>query len=298
MASTVQMKRRINGGTGSPGTVGAKEGEIAFNAPGAPGSSTKPAMYFFDGTGWRLVNPDANITTQAIALTGGANIGAAYTAWAGTPGNTLTGSIVIATYGTPAQAYVLTNPTQPGVQASWTALGGAVAFATPAQINTGTDSTVAINPAGLRGATVNTSAGATDADKIPRLNSNGKIDPTMLAAAATSMKGAVDPSVAPAPGAKAGDSYFANKQATANAGYGPGITGTVNLGDMMVFDGTAWHLVPNAQDMSAYIPLAGSNLITGNLVWTGAANAKAGTTIFDGKGGTVDSVLIDCGTYA
>jgi hypothetical protein len=297
MASTVQMKRRINGAAGSPGTTGAKEGEIAFNAPGAAGGTAKPTMYFFDGTAWRVVNPDANVTTQSIALTGGANIGAAFTTWAASPGNAITGSVVIATYGTPAQAYVLTNPTAPGVAASWTSLGGAVSYATGPQIITGTDSTVAINPVGLRAATTLTSAGAADSNKIPRLGAGGKLDASLLPAGALNAKGATDPTAVPPVGAVNGDAYFANKAGAANAGYGPGVTGNVGLGDMLLFDGTAWHLVPNATDLTAYVPLAGTNLMTGGIVWTGAANSKAGTTVIDGKGGTADGLLIDCGTY-
>jgi hypothetical protein len=66
---------------------------------------------------------------------------------------------------------------------------------------------------------------------------------------------------------------------------------------MLLFDGTKWHLVPNATDLTAYVPLAGTNNMAGNVVWAGAANSKAGTTIIDGKGGTADGLLIDCGTY-
>jgi hypothetical protein len=32
-------------------------------------------------------------------------------------------------------------------------------------------------------------------------------------------------------------------------------------------------------------------------VWSGAANALAGTTILNGKGGTIDNVVLDMGTY-
>lgn len=297
MTAQFQNKRRINGAAGAPGAAGAKEGEIALNFPGAAGTTGKPELWAFDGTGWRLVNPSVTITTQSITLGAGADIGAAYTAWTATPGNVITGSVVIATYGTPAQAYVLTNSAAPGAAASWTSLGGAVAFATAADINTGTDATKAINSVALRGATVNTSSGATDANKLPRLDANGKLDLTMLPATATKLAGTLDPTVAPPAGATGGNMYFVSKAGTVNAGFTGAAGQAAGVGDTMIFDGTNWYLLAETTDLSAYVPLAGTNLMTGNIVWTGAAGSKAGTTVFDAKGGTVDNVLLNAGTY-
>ena len=66
---------------------------------------------------------------------------------------------------------------------------------------------------------------------------------------------------------------------------------------MVIFDGTNYHLVPNDVDLSAYLPLAGTTAMTGNIVWSGASGAKAGTNIVDGKGGTLDNVVVDAGTF-
>ncbi len=297
MTVSVELKRRINGAAGSPPSAGAKEGEIAFNAPGAPGSTTKPTMFFFDGTAWRTVNPDVTVSTQSIVLGAAANIGQAYTNWAGLPGNSITGNVVIATFGTPAQAYVLTNAGSPGVSASWTSLGGATMFATQADVNTGTDTTGAVNPATLRGTTVNASSGAASADKIVRLGANGRIDSSMLAITGVNIQGTADPTAPAAAGPVKGDLYFASKAGALDTSY-VGAAGTaVKTGDSLLYDGAAWHVVANETDLSAYVPLAGTNLMTGNIVWSGAAGAKAGTTIIDGKGGTVDNVNLDCGTY-
>jgi hypothetical protein len=254
-------------------------------------------MFFFDGTAWRTVNPDVTVSTQSIILGAAANIGQAYTNWSGTPGNSITGNVVIATFGSPAQAYVLTNASSPGVSASWTSLGGSTMFATQADVNTGTDTTGAINPATLRGTTVNVSAGASSADRIVRLDANGKIDASMLVVTGINIKGSADPTSAPAPGAVKGDLYFASTAGTINAGYAGASGVSVKSGDSILYDGTAWHVIANEVDLSAYVPLAGTNLMTGNIVWSGAAGGKAGATIIDGKGGSVDNVSINCGTY-
>lgn len=294
MTDTIQFKRRINGATGSPGAGGAKEGEVAFNAPGAAGATTKPIMYFFDGTAWRTVNPDVTVTTQSVNLgTTGSGPGAGFTA----SGAVISGNVVIGTWGSPAQAYVLTNTAAPGVDASWTSLGGAVSFAVAADIITGTDTTKALNSSALRGATVVTSAGAGDANKIPRLDATGKLDSSVLPVIAAEVKGSTDPTAQAPAGSQTGDIWFASKAGTAHTSFA-GLTGTaIGIGDALIFDGTNWHAVPNMVDLSAYVPLAGTNLMTGNIVWSGAANNKAGTVIFDGKGGTIDNVLLDCGTY-
>jgi len=183
MANTIKLKRRVGGSQAAPG--GGSEGEVAVYFPGTAGASTKPVIYLHDGVGYRIANPDVTITTQSITLGAAADIGAAYTAWATTPANTITGSVVIATFGTPAQAYVLTNSAAPGLAASWTSLGGAVSFATNAEIRTGTDTTKAINSLGLRGAGKQAPTGgagpaAGDANYFVLLDSLGTIDPKFI----------------------------------------------------------------------------------------------------------------------
>ena len=200
MSNLVQFLRRVNGATASPSTTGRVEGEMAVNMPGAAGTGTKAYIYFYDGTAWRTANPDVTITTQSVNLgVAAGGIGTAYTTWAGIGGNALTGNVVIGTYGTPSQAFVLTNPAAPGTDASWTSLGGAVAFAVAADAQTGTDTVKAINSDILRkevirllGAatdptaqvTAATSAGAADKGKMAILDTGGKLDVTLLPAAA------------------------------------------------------------------------------------------------------------------
>jgi hypothetical protein len=302
MASIIRIKRHIGGAQAAP--AGANnEGELAIFFPGTAGSTGKPTLYANDGGGWRTVNPSVTVNTQAITLPAAGDIGAAYTAWAVTPANTLTGNIVIATFGTPAQAYVLTNPGAPAAAASWTSLGGAVSFASANEIHAGTDATKAINSLILRGETLaaptGTVAAAVDADRIVRLNQNGQVDPKFLPAAPTSVRPAIDPTVAlvqPNPAYAKGDMVFTNKSGTVHTDY-TGAAGTaVKSGDSMLFDGTNWHVIPNETDLEAYVPLAGTS--PGKVV-TGAINWAAGQTgtILDGQGGVIDNVTVDGGGY-
>lgn len=310
MASNLQIKRRINGAAGSPGAAGALEGELALNFPGAAGTTTKPELHAFDGSGWRRVNPDVTISTQSINLGTGANIGAAYTTWSGTPANKITGNVVIATFGAPAQAYVLTNPAAPGTTASWTSLGGAVAFATAAQIHAGTDTHGALNSAILRGEALNApstgNAAAADADRLVRLNAAGQINSKFLPAAASNVRGAVDPTAAFAqvnPPYASGDIVFANKAGQVAATWKGAAGEAVKSGDALLFDGTNWHHVPNATDLNAYLALAGGTMADGAAVTfdtttaAGTAGGAASLAIINGAGGTVDNVVIDGGTF-
>jgi len=297
MSNTLQFKRRINGASGSPSTAGAVEGEISFNAPGAAGTTGKPDMFFFDGTGWRTVNPSVTVTSQSINLGATGNIGSAYTTWAATPGNKITGDVVIATFGSPAASYILTTPSAPGVVGSWTALGGATNFATQPQAHAGTDTAGAINAAILRGETTVTSAGAADADKMPRLDATGKLDATVLPVVASTVKGAVDVTAAKVGTTTyaAGDIIFANKAGAVHASFplDAGSATSVTSGDALVYDGTKWHAIPSTVDLAAYVPLAGSNLMAGKILW-----AAAGTTVMlDLNGNSIDRAVIDAGTF-
>jgi hypothetical protein len=307
MVNRVQLKRRINGAAGAPGAGGSLEGEIALNFPGAAGTTTTPELWAFDGSGWRRVNPPPGaINTQSVNLNnpGGADIGAAATAWI-TAGNTITGDIVIATYGVPAQAYVLTNKAQPGVAASWTSLGGAVSMATGPEVITGTDTLKAVTPKALRDATLNAPSGtpANDANFIPRLNAQGKIDAGFLTITGTTFGGVIDASAA---GTNApanpvtGEFHFISVGGSLD---GTGWTGLatplpVVAGDLVIFDGTNWHAMQATVDLSAYLPLAGGTMAAQALVqWPGATGAETGHILLDLKGGKIDNAVIDCGTY-
>jgi hypothetical protein len=173
MSTTLQVKRRIAGAAGSPAAAGASEGELALNFPGAAGGATKPELWAFDGSAWRNANPSVAVTVGNVALAGGADIGAAWTALAVKP----TDPIIVASYG--GSAYIKTGAG--GAAGDWAAMGSATAFASAGEIATGTDIAKAVNSLGLRGATVSAPTGgggavAGDADKIVRLDATGQID--------------------------------------------------------------------------------------------------------------------------
>ena len=63
-------------------------------------------------------------------------------------------------------------------------------------------------------------------------------------------KGSVDITAAPPTGAAAGEQWSVGTGGTANAGYGPGVTGTITKGSMVMYTGSGWletnHTVPEA----------------------------------------------------
>jgi hypothetical protein len=306
MSSVIQIKRRINGVDASPATAGAKEGELALNFPKAAGATDKPKLYAFDGVGWRTVNPDTTITTQSIALGGaGTDIGVAYTTWATTPANTITGNVVIATFGTPAQAYVLTNPAAPGTAASWTSLGGAVAFATTAEVLAGTDAAKAINAVGLQSRIVKTpnATPANVANILPVLDATGYIPSGFLSLTGLSFGGALDPTAVYAaltPAPVSGEFHMVSKAGAVSATWAAQIVNppaNVAVGDLLFYEaGTVnkWHHIANSVDTSTFVPLAGTANMTGAIAFKATMATKK---VFDGFDGIVDRVVIDGGTY-
>jgi hypothetical protein len=306
MSNTIKIKRRLTGGSGAP-AVGV-EGEIALNFAG--GATATPELYAHGGTlGWLRVNPAANITTQSVALGTAADIGTAYTTWAAASlTNKLTGSVVIATFtptGGVAGAYVLTNSAAPNVAASWTSLGGAVSFATSVDVVAGTSVTGAVNPAVLAGAAVNgaTTPATTDAGKYVRVGSNGKINAALLPSDNVTLKGGIDQTVAfpAAPAPVKGDSWFLNKDGAFAAGFTGIAAGTAGkTGDRIIWDGAAWHLIPNGTDLNAYLLLAGGTMAAASKV-TFATPTTAGLVVrLDGGDPTkssIDNFSVDAGTY-
>lgn len=95
-----------------------------------------------------------------------------------------------------------------------------------------------------------------------------------------SFKGSRDVTVAAPTGAKAGDYYAASKAGTIHASW-TGLTGAINLGDLVLFDGTNWHTLTQDADLTKYLPLTGGTL-TGalhgtTLTLSGGVTAAAST---------------------
>jgi hypothetical protein len=304
LANTIQVKRRIGGG-GSPAVGGSLEGEIALAFP----AGQTPELWAFANNVWNRVNPPAGaITQQAVDLNnpGGGTIGAAAAAWI-TANAAFTGDIVLGTYGTPAQAYILTTPASPNLDGSWTSLGGAVSFADATEIHAGSDTTKAINSAILRGEALkapSTTGGAADEDRLIRLDANGKIAAAFLPASALTQLGAknvVAPIGTYTP--VQGDSFFVSAAGTVDASW-TGIGGqTVETGDMVIYDGTNFHVVPNETDLNAYLALAGGSMSDGASITfdtttaAGTAGGAATQVSLDGAGSSIDGFVIDCGGF-
>ena len=84
-------------------------------------------------------------------------------------------------------------------------------------------------------------------------------------------KGSVDITAAPPTGAKAGEQWSVSTGGTANAGYGPGVTGTITKGSMVMYTGTGWletnHAVPDATVVAkGTVQLADAAAITAGTV--------------------------------
>lgn len=79
-------------------------------------------IQIYNGTIWDSVSTAVDVQVIDLNTPGGANIGAAFVAWDALPGNSLTGSLVFATYGSPLRTYVLADLANPSVTASWTVI--------------------------------------------------------------------------------------------------------------------------------------------------------------------------------
>lgn len=180
--------------------------------------------------------------------------------------------------------------------------------ATAAETLDGTLDTKFITPADLESRTKQVPGGAggtaqaADEDYLVRLNANGQIDPGFLSIRALSYRGNLDlttPYVAPA-GIQAGDFGTVLKAGTVDATW-PGFTGgeALEVGDLVIFDGTNWHVVERGIDTTVYVAKSGANAIQADMTMTWAAPAAL-TTILDGGDpakSRIDNMLIDCGTY-
>ena len=99
-------------------------------------------------------------------------------------------------------------------------------------------------------------------------------------------KGSVDITAPPPTGAKAGEQWSVDPGGTANAGYGPGVTGTIAKGSMVMYTGTDW-LAPNTVIPDATAAVKGID----TRKWT-----RTGTILSPTNAG--DVVNISAGTAA
>lgn len=117
-----------------------------------------------------------------------------------------------------------------------------------------------------------TAAGtAAQANHLIALDAAGKIPASALPVAGNmSFKGTADVTAAVPAGVASGNYYLAAANAVAGAGW-TGIVGqSLKAGDALVYDGAAWHAMPQNVDLTGYLPLAGGTV-------TGAINLPAAT---------------------
>ena len=107
-------------------------------------------------------------------------------------------------------------------------------------------------------------------------------------------KGSVDITAAPPTGAKAGEQWSVGTGGTANAGYGPGVTGTITKGSMVMYTGTGWletsHSVPDATTAAKGIDILKWNR-TGTVLTP--ANANDSVTLPFLAGTSIANVIVD-----
>jgi hypothetical protein len=112
-----------------------------------------------------------------------------------------------------------------------------------------------------------------------------------------------DPYAAPVPAVVGGNVYAVAKAGTVHATWHSHMTNaslaSVSIGDYVVYNATTskFDHIKNAVDLTAYVPLAGTNAVSGKIEWAGAAGSKSGVSIISGKGGSIDDAVIDNGIF-
>ena len=81
-----------------------------------------------------------------------------------------------------------------------------------------------------------------------------------------------------------------------------GVPATVNQGDMLVWDGSVFHVMALETDLNAFLPLVGGTLEDGAGIIFDTTTALAGgdastQIVIDGQGGTVKDVTLDGGIF-
>jgi hypothetical protein len=112
--------------------------------------------------------------------------------------------------------------------------------------------------------------------------------------------------VAPVPAPANGNLYTVNAGGAVDPSWSTHISGTVpanvNIGDQLIWSAadSKFHYFPSATSggaSGAYVPLGGTNALTGGLVWSGVDGSRKGTLMLDGKGASMSGWAIDGGSY-
>jgi hypothetical protein len=149
-------------------------------------------------------------------------------------------------------------------------------------------------------------AASSNSGKPILLDATGKVDAALLPVLGTTLRSAHNfiAGVLPAPAPAKGDIYFNNTAGQVDATY-TGISGqAIKSGDMVMYDGTNYHLIPIEQDLTAYVSKAGNSAMANDAVLTWTAPGTA-TTLLNGTDATKSQIakfslidcIVDCGTY-
>jgi len=278
------------------------EGEIAVELPSAPGA--KPRVKAGDGTrrfsqlpyidgmdqaaltailNNYLLKSDG-VSTAALTTALNAETARADGAYAKLSGATMTGQLTLPGAGTGKQAATVDQITAETTRAegAYVKLSGSTMTGQLTLLGTGTGKQAASvdQIKAAIDATGTTTGGVGKNDQLVRTDANGVIDTSLInIPGVMKIKGAQDPTAAPptVPAPTAGDAYIASVTGVANAAFGPGVTGTVNSGDMLIYIGGAqkWDVVAANADLAAYVKKTGDTL-SGNLTLNaGTANGVA-----------------------
>jgi hypothetical protein len=268
------------------------------------------------GANWRKISETSvpqyvDLSAQSAS----ADVGAAWTA----NGATVNSSTVIANW--KGGNYVLTTPTAPGTGTSWTPLSQQVdSEVVDWTALAGNPTTLAAAYAAWNGAGNDFSAAMSivqfSDDKFYLLVDTANPGATASYVAITpdipspvTYRGNLDVTAAyTAPGTawQAGDFGTVAATGTPHATWGTvGVPAAnpLTAGDILIWDGTRFWVVPQELDLSAYLPLAGGTMADGAAIAfdtttaQGGAGGAASQTIIDGDGGTIDNVVIDGGAY-
>ena len=152
--------------------------------------------------------------------------------------------------------------------------------------------------------TAPTGTPADDATYLVRLNATGKIDSGFLSIpAGLTFKSSIDITAAyaaPTPAWNTGD--FGVVKTTGNVGASwPGLTAgdAAKQGDLIIFDGTKYHLMPQESDLSGFVSKAGASAMANDAVLTWTAPSTL-TTVLDGGDSNksqIDNFEINGGSY-
>lgn len=199
-----------------------------------------------------------------------------------------------------------------------------IVFVDAAQLVAGTETGKAIDPAtlatvipketlaaGVSGGTTPATGVPADKDKIVILDATGKIPAALIPITGLTFT-AADLTVAAvttpgSPGEHVNGKVVTHTGAAGALDASWGVAGNpqVRPGDMLLSDGTTWHLIEGHIDPTAYLALAGGAMLKDAKIEWPTAGATPGNVILDGgaaasatvKNVTFESTVLDAGTY-